>query len=149
MRLAIVAALATALLLRAPSRAGDRSAVPTVVPIVRVLDVSKVDKDAQQILFYQTAELRETVDKGGKKVVTVRPVTVAAAFSLKTGRAMTAAGKPLRPDEVLKRLTPGGSVAVMRDMGKPEEGEADPSLRYRKLFKDDTIFLIGELEAVK
>jgi hypothetical protein len=149
MRHRVIVALGAALLLCPPTIVGDPPAVPAIAPIVRVLDVSKVDRGKQQILFYQTAEIREVVEEDGKKIARVRSITIAAAFSLRRGKAMTAGGKALSPDEVLRRLERGGLVAVMRDMGKPEEGEEDPSLKYRKLFKHDTIFLIGDLEAVK
>jgi hypothetical protein len=148
MRHRVIVALGAALFCP-PTIAGDRPAVPTIAPIVRVLDVSKVDKGKQQVLFYQTAQLREVVEEDGKKIARVRYITIAAAFSLRGGKAMTAGGKALSPDEVLRRLERGGTVAVMRDMGKPQEGEEDPGLKYRKLFKDDTIFLIGDLETVK
>src|SRR5262245_56660977 len=97
-RWAIVVVLGAGLLFARPAVAGDRPAAPTVAPIVRVLDVSKVDKAKQQVLFYQTAEVRETIDEGGRKVARVRYITVGAAFSLRAGKAMTAGGKALGAD---------------------------------------------------
>jgi hypothetical protein len=137
------------LLVGTTTRAQEAPAPPQVEPIVRVLTVSDVEKDRQRILFIQTVELRTVVVQDGKKVVKSRPVTAVAAFDLKRGKVLTAAGKALKADEVFRRLKPGDAVAVMRDMGEPLEGEEDPALRFRRMFRGDVLILVGELQALE
>jgi hypothetical protein len=149
MPLRIVAGLGVVVVLGVSAWAGTPPAQPPLSSIVRVLHVSEVDKDSRRIVFYQTAQAVLEEIENGKKVRRVRPVTVGAAFSLKKGKVITAGGKPVREQDVWKRLKSGDLVVIMRDMGPPEEGEEDPSLRYRKLFRDDVLILIGELESVK
>lgn len=139
-RLAV--ALICVCLLQSRLQAKEISAAENA-PLIQILVVQGIDEKGERIFFERQANLaKQTTVQNGQAVTEVSFNRVRTAFSLEHSEVMTANGKEIEKAELWRRIKVGKPVVVL----SPEAVDGEGSEALRKLFKDDTILLIGGLE---
>jgi hypothetical protein len=100
-----------------------------------------VDKEQRVITIEHGYHDSYKIKDGDKEVTRWKIVKSELFVDLDDGKAMTAAGKVLDKDEVLKRIAVG-KVVVLMDPDLPEKNK-EVADKFRATLKDDAIILIG------